>query len=139
MRYEDIEGSNMDKSRLQNFVREWLNDQWDEAMDSTKDIMESMGWTPFKIDKDRFYEFMDQTFSEYIDRVVNSMLNEAERANKKLTEDDIVELLLWYLSGSMTKQYLQKYNQLADRIGSILSDNSANWIAEGFNKSKFME
>ena len=129
----------MDKQRLQNFVREWLNDQWDEAMHSTKDIMESMGWMPFKIDKNRFYEFMDQTFFQSIDKVVDSMIDETKRVNQKLTEDEIMELLLWYLTGNIKKLYLQKYNQLAGRLGSILSDNSANWIAEGFIKSKFIE
>lgn len=125
-----------EKERLQNFVRDWLNDQWDEAIKSTKSIMESMGWKPFKVDKDKFYEFMDETFLERIDGIVNTMTDEAKSVNKKLTEDDIVDLLLWYLTGSITKQYLQNYNQLADHLGLILSNNSTNWIAEGFNKSK---
>jgi hypothetical protein len=136
MNQETIGGSYMAKHRLQNFVREWLNNQWDEAAHFTKDVMESMGWIPFKINRDRFYEFMDQTFLENIDGVVNSMIDEAKKCNKKFTEDDIVELLLWYLTGSITKKYLEKYNQLADNLGSILSNNSANWIAEGFSKSR---
>lgn len=125
-----------EKERLRDFVRNWLNDQWDEAIKSTKSIMESMGWEPFKIDKDKFYETMDETFLEHIDGIVDAMVNEAKSVNKKLTEDDIAELLLWHLTGDIENQYLKKYNQLANSLGSILSDNSLYWIAEGFNKSK---
>lgn len=126
----------MGTNRLRNFIRNWLDEQWDEAVRSKKDIMESMGWESFKINKDKFYEVMNETFLENIDGIANSMIEEANKVNKKLTEDDIVELLLWHLSGNVAKQYLQKYNQLADRLGTILLNNSANWIAEGFNKSK---
>ncbi len=124
------------RERLQNFIRDWLDNQWDDAIQSTKDIMESMGWEPFKIDKDKFYEIMDETFLESINSTVNAMIVEARSISRKLTEEDIVELLLWHSTGSLKRPNLQKYYQLADRLESILSDNSTNWIAEGFNKSK---
>jgi hypothetical protein len=135
MSYEIVGGSNMNNKRLQNFIREWLNDQWDEAIRSTQSIMESMGWEPFEIDKDKFHEFMDDTFLESINSVVNAIIAEAKSISRKLTEDDIVELLLWHSTGTLKKSDLRKYSQLADRLESIMSDNSANWIAEGFNKS----
>lgn len=125
-----------EKERLQDFIRDWLNNEWNTAEQSSEDIMESMGWKSFKIDVDKFYEFMKKTVMQNVDNIVSTMIYEAKSVNKKLTEDDILELLLWHLTGDITKAYLLKYNQLADRLASILSDNSANWIAEGFSTSK---
>jgi len=123
-------------NRLRNFVRDWLDNHWNEALLSTKDTMESMGWDPVKIDTPKFDEIMEESFSGTIDDIVHQLIEETKRIDEKLTEDELVELLLWFLAGDSPEQYLMKYHKFACRLGSMLLDCTVNWIAEGFKKSK---
>lgn len=122
--------------RLREFVRNYLNNEWDEAARSPQDVMESMGWIPHSINSDKFYEFMNSTMSQYVEDIVNTMVQTASTTDRN--DDLLTELLVYQLTGDLPGGRLPAEYQkpLANHLGDVLSDGAANWIAEGFNKSR---
>lgn len=118
---------------MRDFIVDWLESEWDNVLHDPEDVMESLGWRKFRVDKRKLDSALNETFTETVDGILDLMRDELRKHG--LSDREGEELLSSVITAGPIRD-LGRYEYVAHKLHNILSDNTADYLASALMKAK---
>lgn len=123
--------------KLSKFVEEFFVREWEGGDDETKDIMNSLGWTPFAIDHKKFNDYMQDSYEAQAEAATRKLIHQMRLSlNVPLKDGEMYDLMMYSFTSYIDPKYAQSHIKLAEKMYATISQLSSNWVAEGLQKSR---